>query len=148
MIDELKKNIDTEIEMLREIAHYSALLANASASERYLLQTSLDSLQNSLKLIHNSIPSIAGSLSVIQKLPTDTVSSLKPKLEQVTYSGDISMSVVLRPEDKEKFFRELNIREESLKKIKAGPKKFRKEGEELFQRSRGYVKLANKIFMP
>jgi len=148
MIDELKKNIDTEIEILKEIVHYNSLLPGSSPSEQHLLLTTIDSLQNSLKIVHNSIPEIVAELSVAQKLPSGTNSAPKSKFERINYSGDVAMSVVLKSEDKEKLLNELKISEDLIKKIKKNSIKSKKEKEESFQKSRGYIKLANKIFIP
>ena len=58
MLDALKQNVETEIEVLREISNNLRRLDYASPSERKLLQTSTESLRSSLKLVNNSIPKL------------------------------------------------------------------------------------------
>ncbi len=145
MIDELRKNIETEIDMLREIAHYSTLLETASVGERKIIEASLSSLQASMKLINNSIPQILTNISVVQKLPG------KPGitgLEKIKYQGKgDEVAVVLRKEDKEAFIRELSITQERLKKLKQQREMQTEQIVEL-QRTRGYLKFSNKFFRP
>lgn len=148
MIEDLKKNIDTEIEILKEIVHYDSLLSNSSQTEQRLLLTTIDSLQNSLKIIHNSIPDLVNELSIAQKLPSENLNFSKPNFERVDYSGSIVMSAALKPSEKEKLLKELRISEDAIKKIKKSMIKSAKQKEEVFQKSRGYVKIANKMFMP
>lgn len=145
MIDELRKNIETEVDMLREIAHYSMLLERASPTERKIVEASLTSLQASMKLINNSIPQILAGISVVQKLPANAGSTA---LEKIKFRGaGNEVVVVLRKEDKERFVRELSINEEHLKKLKQQQHEQTDQIVEL-QRTRGYLKFSNKFFRP
>ena len=145
MIDELQKNIETEVDMLREIAHYSTLLEHASPTERSIIASSLSSLQASMKLINHSIPQILTMVSVVQKLPGKPGET---SLERIKFRGVGSeVTVVLRKEDKERFIRELSINEERLKRLKQERKEQVEEFSEL-QRTRGYLKFSNRFFRP
>ncbi len=145
MIDELCKNVETEVDMLREIAHYSGLLERASSTEYKIIEASLSSLQASMKLINHSIPEILSNISVAQKLPG------KPSLtalEKIKFQGTGSeVTVVLRKEDKEKFIQELSINEDRLKRLKKRGESQTDQIIEL-QRTRGYLKISNRIFRP
>src|SRR3989344_1022896 len=145
MIEELRKNIETEVDMLREIAHYSSLLESASPTERTIVAASLASLQASMKLVNTSIPQILINISVVQKLPGKQMGTA---LERIRFQGAGSeVIVVLRKEDKEKFIRELSINEDRLKQLKKERKEQTDQIMEL-QRTRGYLKFSNRLFRP
>lgn len=142
MIDELRKNIETETNILREIAHYSALLEKAGATERALMAASLSSLQASMKLVNSSLPQILQSISVAQ--PLGGMGETKLERIQLRLAGG-EVNVVLRKEDKERLLQELRMSEEALMKIKKARTEEHEEYKEL-QRSRGYVKFSNRFF--
>ncbi|MEK6928918.1 MAG: type II secretion system F family protein [Nanoarchaeota archaeon] len=144
MIDEIRQNIGTEIEMLREISNYLIRLDYASPSERKLLITAIESLRGSIKLINNSIPGLINEISIINKLPA--ISS-KTDLEKIKFKGAKSLiNVTIKKEDRENFLKELSLNDSLLGKIKkkqpADIEKF-----EEFKASRGYIKLSNKVFL-
>ena len=65
MIDELKKNIDVEMEILKEIAVYSRKLAFAPESEAKLLRQTIDSLRKSMKTKPNT-PEMAAATEILR----------------------------------------------------------------------------------
>jgi len=149
MIDELKNNIEAEIEMLREISINLNRADYSNDLERKLLVGSVNSLTKSIKLINNSIPDLLEDISPTKKLP---VVSGQPKreevLEQVKFQGVRSdVSVVLRRKDKARFFKELSINELFIKKLKRKKKVKDEEKFAEFKAARGYLKLANRFFL-
>lgn len=145
MIDELRKNIETEVDMLREISHYSTLFEQASPTEKKIIEASLSSIQASMKLINNSIPQILSSISVVQKLPGK---QSETDLARIKFQGiGNEVVVVLRKEDKERFIRELSINEDRLKRLKKRREEQTDQIVEL-QRTRGYLKFSNLYFRP
>ena len=145
MIEELSKNIEIEADMLREIAHYSAILERTTSTERKIVEASLGSLQASMKLINHSIPQILAGISVAQKLPAKEGET---NLERIKFQGaGKEIIAVLRKDDKERFIRELSISEEHLKKLKKQQYEQTESIIEL-QRTRGYLKISNKFFRP
>jgi len=149
MIEELKKNIETEIEILREISINFSRLDYANDLERKLLTGSINSLSKSIKLINNSIPDLLKDVSPMKKL---RVVSRRPKkeaaLEHVEFKGIRSdVKVVLRKKDKARFFKELSINELFIKKLKKKSKTGDEEKYAEFKAARGYVKLANRFFL-
>jgi len=114
-------------------------------TERKILITSIKSLVASIKIINNSIPQLLNSVSLAQKLPSKpTITSLN-RVEFKTDHREVD--VVLNEKDKEQFFKELKINEDAVKKIKKGRIDSRTELFHDLQKTRGFVKLANKIFM-
>ncbi len=143
MIDELSKNVETEILMLREISEYSTLMSGATPTEQRLLIASMNSLQSSMKIINDSIPQILSNISVAKKLPAKSATLPLDNVNFKGSSGDVN--VIVRKSDREKFLRELSINESAIRKIR---KKISlpAEANEEIQRSRGYIKLSNKLF--
>ncbi|MBX4211892.1 type II secretion system F family protein [Candidatus Pacearchaeota archaeon] len=141
MIDELKRNIDVEIEMLREISNYSRRLQVAAPAERNILENALASLRNSMKIINQSIPSLLGSVGVQQLTrPVNTA------LEKVNFNrSSTPLTVVVPRSTRDKLLNELSISDSLMRKLK---KKHHldKEKFEEFRAARGYLKFANKMF--
>src|SRR3989338_2583188 len=146
MIDELRKNVDSEIEILREISKYTRLMQGANQHEKKMLSESINSLINSMKMINNSIPDILNNISSVQKLPSKNEPG-STGLERVSYrSKGGEISVVVNSRDKERFLRELSISESLVKKLKKKGVREKATYDE-FKASRGYIKLSNKFFL-
>jgi len=148
MIDGLKRNIETEIEMLREISNYSRRMEFSDDYEKKLLGGAIKSLKESLKIINNSIPEILKDISPNNKLPSSgKLKKEKDIFEKIEIKRvDSKVGVVLNTKSKEEFLKELSISEGLIRKLKK--KGFnKKEDYEEFKASRGYLKLANKIFL-
>jgi len=143
MIDELRKNIETEISMLREIASYASRYDSAAEDEKKLLIGAIRSIVEGMRIINDNIPELLKDVNVAKKLP----SSKGKKLELIKYRGlGSGVEVVLNSKDKEKFLKELNISDNFVKKIKLKSVEEQDKFTE-FKASRGYLKLANKLFL-
>ncbi len=144
MIDELRKNIGTEIEMLREISSYMKRLSYANAeAERKILRETIASLPSSIQLINRSVR----VLLVNDTLAKPLYNTIDTNLERVSYRrADSIVEVVLSPQDKEIFLRELSINESLIKRLKRSEKEKKEEFQE-FKASRGYLKLSNRFFL-
>lgn len=143
MIDELRKNIDTEISMLREIASYVTRYDSAADEEKKLLDGAINSIVGGMRIINDNIPELLKDITIAEKLP----SKKDKQLELVKYKRIGSgIEVVLHSKDKSRFLKELNISDIFVKKIR---KKDLDEQEKYteFKASRGYLKLANRIFL-
>lgn len=148
MIEELKKNVDYELGLLREISKYYGMIDSSGDNEKRMLLDSIDSLAKSLKIVNNSIPEIIQEISVIKKIDDLGKSNNQKKLniEKVIYktSGG-EVAVILNKKDKERFVKELSINEKLVKKIKnSKPKK--EEKNDYYIAPRGYLKLSNRFF--
>jgi flagellar protein FlaJ len=149
MIEELKKNVDYEIGLLREISKYSAMIESSGENEIRMLSASIDSLAKSLKLVNNSIPDIIQEIGIVKKLDSlkGMDNSRKSNVEKVIYktaNGDIA--VVLNKKDKEKFIKELSINEKLIKKVRSTKPKV-EEKINYYLAPRGYLKLSNRFFL-
>src|SRR3989344_3165792 len=144
MIEELKQNIETEIEILREISNNVRRLDYSNPSERKLLETSIESLKSSMKLINNSIPKLLEDVTGVKKLPQK---EQKTSLEKVEFRGlDSTIHVTVEAKDRERLLRELSISENLVKRLKV--KQFSQEEKyDEIKSARGYLKLSNKIFL-
>lgn len=146
MIEELRKNIDMQIEILREISNYSRRAESTTPAERKILEGVIDSLKIRMKLINNSIPQILINVSISPRLPGR---GNETKLEKVVYTGpENEVQVTLVKQDRDRFFEELSISESLMKKIK-GKTFYEKSSDknEEFKAARGYVKMSNKFFL-
>jgi len=145
MISEIKKNVDSEIDIIREISYFTKKLKFSSGEEKRLLEGTLESLKQSMKILNESIPKLLTGISLNKKLPGSERRE-ETRLENVRFKRDGSnVEVVLDRKDKEKFLRELSISDKFIQKLK------KREKEEIevyseFKGSRGYLKLANKLF--
>lgn len=148
MIDELKKNIETEIAMLREVSNYRNRLDSAAEEEIALIKGAIRSLRQGMKIINSTIPEILTEITSTKNLPTlPTREKAGKDFENVTFKREgNNVDVLLKRGDKEKFFKELNISEQFIKKIKS---RGREETEKFneFKASRGYLKLANRYYL-
>ncbi|MDP1695844.1 MAG: type II secretion system F family protein [archaeon] len=144
MIDELKRNIETEINMLREITIYFDNLKKANPAEKKMIDESITSLKESIKLINNSIPKILSNISAAQKLPSLEKQSGLERINVKT--GEITRVVTLDKKDKEKFLKEVSMSERLMKKLNR-KEITEKEIFEEFKGARGYLKYANKFFL-
>ncbi|MBX4196555.1 type II secretion system F family protein [Candidatus Pacearchaeota archaeon] len=143
MIEELKRNIDVEIEMLREISNYSRRLTVAPPAEQRLIENVLASLQNSLKIINQSIPSLLSGIG-----PQPLTKPISIPLEKVTFrkaDTPLISTVVVQRSTRDKLLNELSISEGVIKKLKR-KHRFEKESYEEFKGARGYFRIANKMF--
>lgn len=144
MIDELKKNIEVEIQMLREISNYSRRIELATPYEEKLLKKAILSLKESIKTINRSVPSLVKDISFAQKLPSKP---RKTELESIGFQrSDSSINVTLQVKDREKFLQSLSINESLIRRLKKEEKlEVEKTGE--FKATRGYLKLSNRLFL-
>ncbi|MBI2631668.1 hypothetical protein HYW75_01560 [Candidatus Pacearchaeota archaeon] len=139
MLDALKQNVETEIEVLREVSNNIRRLDYASPSERKLLQTSIESLRASLKLVNNSIPKLLEEISLTQKLPQKEKAT---GLEKIEFKGEEAViKVTLKKEDREIFLQQLSINENLIKKLKKKRVSTEEKVEE-FKAARGYLKFS------
>jgi len=143
MIDELKKNLDTEVNILREIASYIGRHDSAKEDEKKLLEGAIKSLVEGMKIINANVPELLKDVTVAQRLSKKKDN----KFEVIKYTWVGSgVEVVLKSKDKSRFLRELNISDKFVKKLKVKDNDEKDKYAE-FKASRGYLKLANKLFL-
>ena len=144
MIQELRKNIETEMNMLREISGYVSDLKKANPEEKKLITGMINSLKNSIRIINGSVPKILSNTPVTKMLSPPEKSSGLENMRVKSEAGE--RVVVLNEKDKEKFLREVSINESLIKKLgKQKPEE--KEMYEEFKGARGYLKYANRFFL-
>jgi archaeal flagellar protein FlaJ len=145
MIDTVKRNIDVEIEMLREISACIRRLDYTRASiEKKQLIEAMSSLQSGIKLLNDAVPELLEIADIGNKLPSKNKPS---NLENVYYKRvDSEVLVGLKIADKDKFLKEISVTESLLKKIKKRPIEQTEKFAE-FKAARGYLKLSNYIYL-
>lgn len=144
MIDLLRKNIDKEIEILREISIFLKRMELANPAERALLSESVDALRNRMAETNDL------TISILKKVQLPEKSEKRKDLAEIPpkekFAGTAAENQMLLSIDRKKILQELDITENILKKIKKkkAVEKFKEEG---FEEARGYLKLSNKYFL-
>jgi pilus assembly protein TadC len=148
MNEALKKNIETEIAMLKEVSAYLKKLEGANEYEKNLLNGAINSLVLGIRIINTSIPKVLDEGIGVRKQLQSGAKRESGKFENVVYSRqDSQIEVVLDKKSKERFLKELSISERYINQIKkSGGFEPEEEGYE-FSTSRGYVRLANQFFL-
>ncbi|MGV8142617.1 MAG: type II secretion system F family protein [Candidatus Pacearchaeota archaeon] len=140
MIDQLKRNIEAEIMMVREINRFYEWYENASSEEKRLYSQLMNSLVKRVKLLNESLPEILDSISLLKKLDSTT----ETPLAKISIQKEVE--VLVSDRGKEEFLKELNINEQILKKVKQQQSRTKKKFAE-FQTANLYGKIANKMFL-
>ena len=68
MIEDILKNIDSEIEILKEIFIYNGQIDFVNPNERNLIISTISSLKKSMKIINDSIPALLNEISLEKEL--------------------------------------------------------------------------------
>ncbi len=141
MIDEIKNNLATENVMVRELQLFLTRAETVSIEEQRILIDAANSTKERLRILNASVGTLLDALSIAKKLP----GSDKPTgVERVVVPG--TRPVALRSADKERYFKELSISENLIKKLKHH-EIINEQGED-YKHPNAYVQLANKIFLP
>lgn len=145
MIPEIRKNIDTEIDILREISTYiNRLNSTSNPNERKMVNDTINSLVKTMKMLNSSIPKLLSNTTLAKPL---TQNVKNPGLEKINVKrADKEITVILDKNDREKFLKELSINESLIRNIKR-KELMQKEQFNEFKASRGYLKLSNKFFL-
>ena len=150
MIDSLKIDIEREREIIREILFLidqieSRELVYMTKDDSRLVNDTINSLLNQLKILNNSIPELVKDISLTQKL----TEKQKPRISEVknlhpSLVKDEEKLVSIRSEDKSRYLKELSISRELINKLK-NKKESEKKGVQNKKASE-FVKLANRFF--
>ena len=145
MIDILRKNVEKEIEILREISLFSKRMENAGPVEKTLFSEGLEALTMQMRESNNRILEILKDVEpTIAKKSESETAQLTAKKEKK--DGRAIFPAIKQGIDREKFLKELEITSEALKKIKKEKTLKTAETAE-FREARGYLKTANKFFL-
>ena len=140
MIEELRRNIEAEILIMRELNEFFDDYTASSGKEKSLYAGLINSLVKRIKLVNESIPQILDNISPVRRLTPKEEAEIRA---QEIHAKDVNVALFGR--GKEEFLRELDISEILLKKLKKkGLKKHKKEAE--FKKPSLYGKLSNKLF--
>ncbi len=140
MIEQIKKNLDFEITMVRELNRFYEKYEDATPEEKKIYEQMMDSLARRIRIINESMPQLFDSVSLIKKLGSPEVSSVT----KVSIQNELGILVSDR--GKEEFMRELNINEKLLKKVKSRQIKVEQKSN-VAHVPNAYGKIANKFFL-
>ncbi len=141
MINQLKKNIESGITIIRELNKFYDEYEKSDIDEKKIYFKILNSLINRISLLNNEIPEILNDISPIKKLNPE---QNKPKISKPSIKKEIDF--LISEKGKEEFLKELNINEQLIKKIKEKQLKKSENAVEL-KTSNNYGKISNKIFL-
>ncbi len=153
MIDALRKAVDNEIEILREIAIFSRRMETATPSEKSLLAEGMNALNDKMKSTNKNLADIVNKIEMPSTgKRVSWISFPKKAAETGKEEQKIKKTIPVIEEGeegeakRERILEELSITEGALKKIK---QKKKEEGEKIteFKKARGYLRLANKFFL-
>src|SRR3989344_4136255 len=141
MIDSIQKNIELQIGMLREISNCTNRLPGSQAGEKEILEKSIDSLNESIRIISNNLPQMIQKVSIAP--PLTEVKNLNLERVEVKFNGR-NEQVTLDKKSKKRLLEELRIGQEFIKKLKKEDKVVEENEESGALRS--FYKASNKIF--
>ncbi len=142
MIEQLKKNIIAELNMVREINRFYNSYNSASTEEKKLFEMSINSLIKRIKILNESIPEILKSITLMKKLESN-----KENQNLINIPLQKEVEVVVSTKGKDDFLKELAISENLFKKFKH--KQIKADNQVTnFQTVSLYGKIANKMFLP
>lgn len=140
MIEALRKNIDAQIDILREMNSYKNSMGEGAQGR--LVAGVIESLENKLRIVNDSMPEIIKNISPSKKL-NETIPSGNLARVNLIEKGS-NQFVVLQKKDREKFLGEVRVNLSLLNKIKAVSKKTEEQTD---QTTRAYIKFSNKFFL-
>jgi len=154
---ELRENIRQMKEIVRELYVFGSqfeALSDLKTSKRVyigekekkLLEDTINSLINQLKILNKSIPSIVGRISFYGALPVKTTEKKKAPepLTIISYTQEQKpVSLVISDKDKEEFLENLSRSRLSIQQLK---KKYVVKGPSVIGKPNPYAKLSNKFF--
>lgn len=154
-LENLKQNLKMEKEILKELLIVNSQLQNIynlypyekRESERKLLIKTINSLNEQMKIINNSIPEIVNAISPYKGL--EGKPEIAEKLVKINYIPSTSekIAVTIEAKNKERFLSELNLSRQTIQRIKHERSKGRMQEEIIeFKQAGFYARLANKLF--
>lgn len=144
MIEHMRKNLNAERAMLKEISATLARLPHASQVEQRLIMQSITALRSSLARVNESMPDLLNEITIGDEKTSEKTSL---PLEQISFQNNQGqVSVTLPQKSREAFLKELALNEEIKKRLQRKGGADEEEREE-YMSSRGYIKMSNKAFM-
>jgi flagellar protein FlaJ len=139
----LQTNIEQALALATNRMNYQDMLERAEPAQRKLLNLTIESLNLRIKVILQSLPSLAQQITVASPLTPSAEQKPLPLSKIETPDS----TTIIKKEDKETYLKALRISEKALAKLREGKVDVVDEGEAVsFQASRGYVKLASALF--
>ena len=151
MIEDLKRNIEQEKEILIDINSIQKSIGEAEISEKRLYSSSLNSLLMQLRILNNTVPKLLEEISPVKKLSYEVnldkteipkrheniikVSYISPSTNQKKY-------ISINKEDKNTFAKELRLSESALLNLK----KKRKDQQIVVNKPSSFARTSNKLF--
>ena len=143
MISDLKKNIESEMALIKEINSAIISADSAIGNDKAMLEAMISSLVSKLKIINSAIPAIMQDVYPNVKLSGGLENT--NKTERIENFDNPGMSVVLNKKDKDEFMKQHKLAKKLLRKIQK--KIDNQEDDVQFKGARGYIKQSNRFFL-
>lgn len=156
-LENLKENIIREKEILKEISNLNYQLDKLgvfypnekNTTGMLLLNRTLNSLIEQLRIINNSIPEILNSISIFKSLenrPEKAENLIKISYPAVPGAKE-KVSITVEKKEKEHFLGQLSLSRDTIRRLKEEKKIVKKEDVLEFKKAGAYARLANRFFM-
>lgn len=146
-IEQLKKNIESELGMVNELAGFIDRAGQVNENEKRTFLDVINSLRKRIRLVNNSIPELLEGVSLVKRLPKQEIKSETKaiKIESVSL-GDGKTEIIVRKKDRSLFLKELNISEDLIKKLRKR-KLIKEKTTPEFKKPSFYGKASNRFFL-
>jgi len=147
-IEALKSNIAQEKELVNQLdSMFSEYQGVTDPIDKQNVETAINSTQNQLKILNDSLPSLLDNIKFTKKLPDGGKSKEKDNLVSVSYiAGGGEKLVAIQKKNKNNYLEHLRISSDSLKELKKRDKKTEEEFKQVFKKPNFYIKTSNKFF--
>lgn len=146
MIEDIIKNIDFEMRMLKEISGYAGKMDSLSPEEKVLMKKTIDSIKESMGIINSSVRNMIKGISAVTPLKP-VIAKTTSDFEEVSMNmGGSRVNLTLERGSKDRFLEDLRISEDAIKKIR--DRRVSAEVVENYRAPRMYLKIANGLFLP
>jgi Flp pilus assembly protein TadB len=144
MTDGLKKTIENEINILREISSFSLRLGSSSPGEQMMLAEGINALRKEMKAVNSTIPE---QLNDIMPQIRETPGAKAERIEKPAEASTLpEPRNIVQKIDREDYLKQLEISGALLKKLKRKREADEEKVEE-FQKARGYLRWSNRLFL-
>ena len=158
-IEEIKKNLEQEKKVIKEILYLQGTIQSLDESERSFYQTTINSLRNQLKILNNALVSLINNITFAKPLtpisstpnyvkpyadtPKKVVSPSEPvKMKYVSPTTKEQVFVSIDKKEKEQFAKELKLSETNIDQLKKSTKK----RQEVSRKWGTLARVSNKVY--
>ncbi|MDO8516661.1 MAG: type II secretion system F family protein [Nanoarchaeota archaeon] len=146
MIEDLKKNIAQEKNILEQISLINSKLKTSNEKEKESYFYAIKSLKSQLMILNDAVPSILESISPVKKLDSNILSKQNTDLSKISYISPSGKNLItINKKEKEAFAKELNLSESVIRGIKKTEEK--EKPKVIIEKPSELARIANSLFL-